>query len=84
MNPSIRNTIAGASVLGEFGASYAQIIAAFAPLDSIAPVETAPRALDDRLWSILAKPLSEETEADREYLAAIERDGARTNGGNHE
>lgn len=39
MNPSIRNTIAGASVLGEFGASYAQIIAAFAPLDSIAASE---------------------------------------------
>jgi hypothetical protein len=48
---------------------------------TLEPVATTARQPDARLWAIITKPVSEETEADREYLAAIERDGARTNGG---
>lgn len=64
-----------------FDGNHCQHLAAREEHMRLERISTCARQPDARLWSIITKPVPEETEADSEYLAAIEREGARTNGG---
>lgn len=62
-----------------FDGNHCQHLAARDEHMRLERISTRARQPDARLWSIITKPVSEETEADREYLAAIER-GEQENG----